>query len=256
MRIMPGGEPFFHPGGRTGCLLLHGFTASPQEVREMGEHLAQAGFTVLGPRLAGHATEVMDMARTRWEDWLASAEDGLHLLSDCCDEIIIMGISMGGVLGLLLGIEFPVRGVLSMAAPYWLPPDPRLKILRPVLRPLSLIIPTLPKGEGDGWYDQEAASRRVAYASRSLFSVVQLDHLLRVFRSRLPLYDKPLALVHSKVDRFIPPENCRHIQQAVASEEVDCTWLEQSNHLVTLDAERYRVFDLALDFALKISAAP
>jgi carboxylesterase len=51
--IVPDSEPFFLPGGTTGCLLLHGFTAMPGEMRQFGEHLAEKGFTVLGVRLAG-----------------------------------------------------------------------------------------------------------------------------------------------------------------------------------------------------------
>ena len=59
--LLPGGEPFFLPGGSTGCLLIHGFTASPQEMRRLGEHLAGEGHTVLGLRLPGHASTPPDM---------------------------------------------------------------------------------------------------------------------------------------------------------------------------------------------------
>lgn len=40
-RLVPGGEPFFFPGGSTGCLLLHGFTVMPQEMLWLGEDLRQ-----------------------------------------------------------------------------------------------------------------------------------------------------------------------------------------------------------------------
>jgi carboxylesterase len=50
--IIPSAEPFYFPGGKTGCLLVHGFTGSPKEMRWMGEYLAGQGYTVLGVRLA------------------------------------------------------------------------------------------------------------------------------------------------------------------------------------------------------------
>lgn len=56
MQIIPTTEPFFFQGGRTGVLLLHGFTGTPKEVRWMGEDLQKHGYTVLGIRLHGHAT--------------------------------------------------------------------------------------------------------------------------------------------------------------------------------------------------------
>ena len=65
-QIIPTAEPFFLPGqpGKPGCLLIHGFTGAPKEMRWMGEYLSrEAGFPCLGVRLAGHATQPADMIR-------------------------------------------------------------------------------------------------------------------------------------------------------------------------------------------------
>ncbi|MGH3125512.1 MAG: alpha/beta hydrolase, partial [Streptosporangiaceae bacterium] len=51
MPVMPGAEPYFHSGGRTGVLLCHGFTGSPGSLRPWAEYLAAAGLTVSLPRL-------------------------------------------------------------------------------------------------------------------------------------------------------------------------------------------------------------
>ena len=77
---MPTAEPFFIPGGKTGCLLLHGFTGTPKEMRMLGDSLAESGYTVLAPRHFGHAINPEAMGRARWQDWLASVEDGMNLL--------------------------------------------------------------------------------------------------------------------------------------------------------------------------------
>ena len=67
--IIPGAEPFSQPGGPSGVLVLHGFTANPQSVRPQAEALAAAGYTVDVPLLPGHGTIVEDMIPTRWADW-------------------------------------------------------------------------------------------------------------------------------------------------------------------------------------------
>ena len=59
--IIPTAEPFYLPGNNIGCLLVHGFTGAPKEMRWMGEFLGNQGYTVLGIRLAGHATTPEDM---------------------------------------------------------------------------------------------------------------------------------------------------------------------------------------------------
>lgn len=41
-------NPVLFPRGPVGCLLIHGGTGSPPEMRPMGEYLAQKGLTVLG----------------------------------------------------------------------------------------------------------------------------------------------------------------------------------------------------------------
>ena len=64
----------------------------------MGEYLNRQGYTCLGIRLAGHATDPEDMVRSNWTDWTASVEDGFYLLSGSVDRIFLAGLSMGGVL--------------------------------------------------------------------------------------------------------------------------------------------------------------
>jgi carboxylesterase len=95
LMIIPTAEPFYYPGNKIGCLLVHGFTGSPKEMHWMGEYLESQGYTVLGIRLAGHATCLEDMSRMTWQDWATSVEDGYHLLKGCVDRIFIIGLSMG-----------------------------------------------------------------------------------------------------------------------------------------------------------------
>ncbi len=123
--IIPTAEPFFFPGkpGQPGCLLIHGFTGAPKEMRWMGEYLSQQGFPSLGVRLAGHATRPEDMIRSRYTDWMASVEDGYHLLRGVTDRVYLMGLSMGGILSLLMSTKLDVAGVVAMSTPYRLPKD-------------------------------------------------------------------------------------------------------------------------------------
>ena len=109
----------------------------------MGEYLHQQGFTCLGVRLAGHATHPEDMIRSRYTDWMASVEDGYHLLRGYADNIFLAGLSMGGVLSLLMSTRLVPRvsGVIAMSTPQRLPTDYPIWFLRLASKVINYIMP-------------------------------------------------------------------------------------------------------------------
>lgn len=110
-------EPFYFPGNRVGCLLIHGFSGSPSEMRLIGERLAQDGWTVLGILLSGHGTTPEQRSSTSWEDWAKEAEAGVRVLRKSCDTVIGIGLSMGGLLVLHLATLDLLDGIVTMNAP-------------------------------------------------------------------------------------------------------------------------------------------
>lgn len=249
---MKGAEPFFFPGDGIGCLLAHGFTASPQEVRELGERLAAEGRTVLGVRLFGHGTDVHDMPRARWQDWMGSVEDGYQLLAGSCKKIVMLGFSTGGAICLCLAKELPVSGAVIMSTPHELPSDRRIQLLRPIIRPLSLFYPFNPKGPSD-FYDHKAGEERVQYNHYPLRSVPELDYLFAKMRSTLPELQIPVLFIHSKDDRFVPPEHMQNNYALLGSQDKNMFIVEGSNHVITCDAARELVFSEACAFVRRVS---
>ena len=112
--IIKNAEPFFFPVNTTGCLLIHGFSASPTEMQPLGDFLAGKRYTVLGIRLAGHGTRMSDLQRMQWQDWYMSVLDGWHLLKSITKKHILIGLSTGGALALYHATLFPVQGVVRI----------------------------------------------------------------------------------------------------------------------------------------------
>lgn len=250
LTIIPTAEPFFIPGGRVGCLLVHGFTGTPKEMRWMGAYLAEKGFSVSGIRLAGHATSLEDMLRTRWEDWLTSVEEGWHNLSGHCDQTVILGLSMGGVLSLLFSTLKPVTGVVAMSTPYALPPDPRLRFLRW----LHWIQPITPHSSDSDWVDREAEAVHTSYGAYPSRSIIELSDLLVEMRAALPAVKAPVLLMHSRGDRGVSPESMPKIYADLGTEDKEMLWLENSGHVITRDAARQQVFAAAETFIRRVTA--
>ncbi len=105
MSVLAGAEPIDLPGGPVGALLCHGFTGTTQSMRPWAEHLADAGLSVVAPRLPGHGTRWQDMNRTRFSDWYAELERAFDELRGRCSTVFAMGLSMGGTLSLRLAEE-------------------------------------------------------------------------------------------------------------------------------------------------------
>ena len=76
MGVLPGAGTFYFEGSDVGCLLIHGFTGTPQNIRPLGDFLARRGLTVLAPRLAGHGTNVDEFEKTGPDDWIATVNTG------------------------------------------------------------------------------------------------------------------------------------------------------------------------------------
>jgi len=241
IQTIPSAEPFLLPGGKTGVVLIHGFTGSPKEMRLMGEALNQRGLSVLGVRLAGHATQPEDMARTRWWDWLASVEDGIHLLSGVCDRVFYAGLSLGGVLALIAGARLPPKGIITMSAPFTV--DGRVRYARA----FKWFMPWVKK-ENASSQDESDPHRHVEYTAYSSQSLAELYDAIQVMHRSLELIRVPVLLINSQGDLTVPLDHAQKIRALLKNANTDQIILEKSGHVVTEDVEREIVFNAAWQF--------
>ncbi|MBN1453238.1 MAG: alpha/beta fold hydrolase [Anaerolineales bacterium] len=262
--IIPTAEPFFFPGmpDHPGCLLIHGFTGAPKEMRWMGEYLGAQGYPSLGVRLFGHATRPEDMIRSRYTDWIASVEDGYHLLRDVlsqskdglADRIYLVGLSMGGILSLLMSTKLDVVGVVAMSTPYRIPYDYPVWMIKP----LSKLVRYQPKSKeepGAGWFDKDAYAAHVSYPQNPVRSGAELQQLVGEMRMALPKVSVPVLLIHSRNDTYVLPESMERIYADLGAPDKTKLYVTEAGHVVTRDAARDQVFAAASEFIRRIEAA-
>lgn len=253
-QIIATAEPFLFPGSRTGCLLVHGFTGAPKEMQWMGEYLSERGYSVLGLRLAGHATHPEDMIRSQWTDWTASVEDGYCLLRGIADHIYLIGLSMGGVLSLLMSSRLNVKGVVAMSTPYQLTKDWRINYLG-IISVFQHYLPKVKEAPGSGWVDQEARKEHISYPQNPVRSILELNKLISEMRDVLPYVQVPVLLIHSRQDKYVLPENMELIYSAlVKAHDKTKLYVTNSGHVVTRDASRNKVFQAAAEFIQRVES--
>jgi carboxylesterase len=255
-QIIPTAEPFFFLGdfSKPACLLIHGFTGTPKEMRWMGEFLNQQGYTCLGIRLAGHATDPEDMIRSRWTDWAASVEDGYQLLRGMTDNIFLVGLSMGGILALLMSTRLAprVKGVVAMSTPSRLPTDYPIWFIQ-LISHIMRFRPKSKEPPGSGWFDKAVYKDHVAYPKNPVRSSAELKKLILEMRAALPKVNVPVLLMHSKDERYILPDNAEDIYAGlVNASDKTKLYITGSGHVLPRDASRDQVFQTALDFIQRI----
>src|SRR5437868_14038805 len=157
--LMSGAEPFMHEACEVGCLLLHGYTSTPFEMRGLARYLADRGVTAGAPLLAGHGTVPEELAGKTWHDWQSSVNDALDDMLGRCKRVYLAGLSLGGALSLYVGAQRgqELAGIVAMSSPIYIPPPVSL-----LLRGLQPNMPFMGKPFRD-IEDPEAREKHVSY---------------------------------------------------------------------------------------------
>lgn len=228
---LPLAQPFDFPEGEHGVLLIHGFTGTPAHMRKIGDALHENGFAVRGILLPGHGTKKEDMARCSWQDWLLCARQAAREMRGSHRFFSVAGLSMGGLLALMLAEETEVTACVSIAAP--------IRTQNPYIRlalPLSIFHPMMQKKPDparallDAEYD-------LGYDGFPTKSVHDLSVLMARARQHLNLIRCPILAVQSQKDATVSPESLEWILRNVGSERKARLWLAESPHVCTITPE-------------------
>jgi len=253
-RYMPGSEPFTFVGtGDSGvaCLMLHGFTSTPQTLRELAEQLQRRGVTSRAPLLPGHGTDVADLNGRTWEELQECAEKELETLCASHRKIILVGESSGGTIALRLAAKHPdkVAAVVSVGGALVFPLD---KVMRTVLPIYKHVSPLQKKVRVADVCDRRALRERVAYR----FIPMHMFHRLLKYSqhaiAELPQIKAPLLILHARQDHSVSPRSAEMMRARVNSGYKKIIWYPRSYHNLLIDLEKQRVFTDILKFVRRI----
>jgi carboxylesterase len=235
---------YYHKNGSVGCLMIHGFTGSPNELLELGEWLAGKNLTVSIPTLPGHGTHSADMFNYTWRDWVAVVEAGHQELQAVCEEVFVCGLSMGGALALNLAANTPsIKGVISLAAPSQFPTWQKV-----AARLLKKTQKFRHKKGGEDVHDISTRPRLGSYRRYPYYAVDQLFQLVDHVRDQLPKVTQPILIMHSRKDHTISFRNSEMIFNLVSSSDKRKVDLQESYHIITVDFEKERVWEEVMGF--------
>lgn len=239
-------SPFLFERGPTGVVLTHGWTGAPTEMRPLGEFLAARDLTVLAPRLAGHGTEPAEMNAATWREWYTNLVEAYEQMRARCTSVFVAGISMGSLLTLHLAARHPAQpaGIILYA--------PAVKILDrrlPLTAVLRFFIKLSPKDESaHDFVDPEGPQRVWSYETNPIEGAYQLWRLKTVVRRELEQVKAPALILHGRRDRIVDPAGAQEVYDRISSPDKTLRWFENCGHVITLDAERERVWQATYDW--------
>ncbi len=100
--------------------MLHGFTGSPFEVEPLADYLRQhTDWYIHVPTLPGHG-DLSELRDIQYDEWNTFAEDAVKEMLAVCEEVYVIGFSMGGIIAGYLTAKYPIKKLvlLSAAAKY------------------------------------------------------------------------------------------------------------------------------------------
>ncbi len=246
-----------HPP-RTGVFFIHGLTGSPAEMAPLDKALRRAGYQTVVPLIAGHGAGHRELLATTWQDWHEGLRRDLREFARTYDEVVIVGLCVGGLLGLLLAGEEKVRGAVALS------PDLGLRVRGPAtpwnrcLLPLAYRVPWLRR---HGYWTQKppygiknprlqqriakavAASIHGQTAEYGTFrtyvgTMLELKRLQRVVVQALPRVDCPALVIHSVEDSMFSIRNATVMYHALGSIRKELALITGCDHVITVDLRK------------------
>ncbi|HTO99470.1 MAG TPA: alpha/beta fold hydrolase [Myxococcales bacterium] len=246
------GDTFALGEGTDACLLLHGLTGSPAEMRPVGEALAAAGFRALGPLLPGHGTRPEDLASVTRADLLRAAEEALLSLRGA-RRLFLCGLSVGGLLAIHLAARsFASEGLPEFAAVALLAPAIQFAGGSWFFANVLGFLPPLPfilsKGGRDLAVAGPEAKAAASYEAIPLKWAGELRALSRAAAELAPRVRAPALLLHGALDRTVSPASTRRLSRTLGSSRIEVVLLPRSGHVLPLDAESQDVCRAVVSF--------
>lgn len=204
------------------CMLIHGFGGGPFELEALKTNLESSGIKAYDLILPGHLSGKKGLRHCKYTDWIHAVEKQFtELRAQNKDaKIIVVGFSMGGLLGAHLAKYYDVDALITLNTPirYW-------NIRRVLLN-----------------IEQDIASGRLDAIKRYVYSCTMyplnalwhFKRLLRTSKSNFKSITCPVLVVQAMDDDAVHYKSAEYIIGSVLSAEKKCIYIEKGGHGILL----------------------
>ncbi len=240
-------EPFYFKGtnGRV-VLLVHGWTSVPYEMRALGKHLHQKGYSVYALLLSGHGTVPEDLEGIRWQQWRDDVLQVYQKLSREYDDIYLGGMSIGGSLVLHVAQRFPrIRGLVLMGTPYKM----RFEgVGYYFVKMLMHFQPYKKKFYPKILGAQKCMTQILSYQRYPQVSAFEARCAIISATRQLDLITQPCFFIQSRSDHLVSRNSIHALAEGVSSHVIQKLILKNAHHNFIADVQHKHVYDNIASF--------
>lgn len=244
------GRPIFlkHENESPGILLIHGYMAAPEEMKNFADYLYNNGFTVYVPRLKGHGTSPEDLAITKYDQWIESVEEALVVLRHSCKKIIVGGFSTGA--GLALDLCTRVDDVLAVFA---VAPPMRLQdfgsyFVSAVDSWNTMIKKIRLNVMAKEFIDNNPENPHINYFRNPIAGIHQLEKLMDSLEPKLETIHLPVLVVQSRKDPVVNPKGTLKLFEKLGSELKEYYVFDYNRHGILIGEGVSRIYKAIENF--------
>ncbi|EUJ25856.1 carboxylesterase [Listeria floridensis FSL S10-1187] len=225
---MSADRSFMIKAGNRAVLLLHGFAGTTEDVRSLGEHLAENSYTVYAPNFRGHGDEPALFLKTTPEMWYEDAVAGYKFLEqEGFHEIAIVGVAMGGVFALKMAESFSPKAIVPLCANVnktmrYIPVE---KYLRKQLQQDGIV-----EGEAEALLKSYAPEIKTMTDARSAFYKYVADNIEKIH--------VPTMIGQGCQDEEIEADDANYIFKNIHTSDKQLCFYQGSGHDLVNDDEK------------------
>ncbi len=223
-----------------GCLLLHGFTGGPYEVQPLADYLQErTDWKIVVPTLPGHG-ETLALKGIKHIEWIEHAETELKALKEQCDQVYIIGFSMGGLIAAYLSVKYEVNKlVLLSAAAYYLNFKQLVKDIGSLIK----------EGMQGNLIENELYNRyKFKVKKTPVLSTYEFRKVVKIARPLLKEVNIPTFIAQGENDGIVPPKSAKYIYETISSEEKNLIYSSKAKHLICHSEDNHEIFGEIIQF--------
>ncbi|MED1202683.1 alpha/beta hydrolase [Heyndrickxia acidicola] len=225
------------------CIIIHGFSGNPWEIKPLANALEQMGYQVITPLLPGHSMNKEKMSKVTALEWIQMIEIVVKKAMAENKKIHLMGFSMGAMIASIIANRQQVSTLVLLS--------PAVYILTPKLLKLKAERFFQQNRKTFSLSEQSPLNNQSFIRSTPIYNVFQFNKIVRQAKRIFHHISIPICIIHGEKDETVDPRSSELIYSVASSTEKEIHYLPLSKHHICQDCEVQTVIQTVIGFLNK-----